>query len=230
MGKEAFQKGIQKYIQKYANDNADWNNLVEILDAETPLDMKKWSEVWVNQSGRAIFSDNIEYDAQNKIKKFEIRQQAEDKSNNVWPQIFQIGLVYSNEVKVLTANIVEKSLILKEAIGLKKPLFIIYNYNGFGYGVFPLDGNYLNAISSLKDEVARASAYSNLYENTLIGNISPEKAFDSFFKGIQTEENEFVLRIASNNLNTIYWRKTTKQSAETAYLLFVYSFTSEFIS
>lgn len=211
MGKEAFQKGIQKYIQKYANDNADWNNLVEILDAETPLDMKKWSEVWVNQSGRAIFSDNIEYDAQNKIKNFEIRQQAEDKSNNVWPQIFQIGLVYSNEVKVLTANIVEKSLILKEAIGLKKPLFIIYNYNGFGYGVFPLDGNYLNAISSLKDEVARASAYSNLYENTLIGNISPEKAFDSFFKGIQTEENELVLRIASNNLNTIYWRFFTEK-------------------
>ncbi|WP_343613275.1 M1 family aminopeptidase [Flavobacterium sp.] len=211
MGKEAFQKGIQKYIQKYANDNADWNNLVEILDAETPLDMKKWSEVWVNQSGRAIFSDSIEYDAQNKIKNFEIRQQAEDKSNNVWPQIFQIGLVYSNEVKVLTANIIEKSLILKEAIGLKKPLFIIYNYNGFGYGVFPLDGNYLNAISSLKDEVARASAYSNLYENTLIGNISPEKAFDSFFKGIQTEENELVLRIASNNLNTIYWRFFTEK-------------------
>ncbi len=211
MGKEAFQKGIQKYIHKYANDNADWNNLVEILDAETPLDMKKWSEVWVNQSGRAIFSDNIEYDAQNKIKNFEIRQQAEDKSNNVWPQIFQIGLVYSNEVKVLTANIIDKSLVLKEAIGLKKPLFIIYNYNGFGYGVFPLDGNYLNAISSLKDEVARASAYSNLYENTLIGNISPEKAFDSFFKGIQTEENELVLRIASNNLNTIYWRFFTEK-------------------
>ncbi len=32
MGKEAFRKGIEKYIQKYANDNADWNNLIEILD------------------------------------------------------------------------------------------------------------------------------------------------------------------------------------------------------
>jgi len=211
MGKDAFQKGIQKYIQKYANDNADWNNLVELLDAETPLDMKKWSEVWVNKSGRAIFSDKIEYDAQNKIKKFEIFQKAEDKSSNIWPQIFQIGLVYTNEVKVVTANITDKSLVVKEAIGLEKPLYIIYNYNGFGYGVFSLDGNYLNAVSSLKDEVARASAYSNLYENTLIGNVSPEKAFDSFFKGIQTEENELVLRIASNNLNTIYWRFFTEK-------------------
>lgn len=211
MGREAFQKGIQKYIQKYANDNADWNNLVEILDAETPLDMKKWSEVWVNKSGRAIFTDKIEYDSKNRIKKFEIGQQAEDKSDNIWPQIFQIGFVYADNVKVLTANIKEQNLVLKEAVGLEKPLSIVYNYNGFGYGVFPLDGNNLKYIATLKDEVARASSYSNLYENTLIGNVSPDKAYDCFLKGIQTEENELVLRIASNNLNTIYWRLFTEK-------------------
>ena len=206
MGKEAFQKGIEKYIKKYANDNADWNNLVEILDAETPLDMKKWSEVWVNKSGRAIFTDKIEYDAQNKIKKFEIEQKAEDKSGNIWPQVFQIGLVYADNVKVLNVNIKDKNLLLKEAVGLEKPLHIVYNYNGFGYGVFPLDGNDLNYISTLKDEVARVSSYSNLYENMLAGNVSPTKAYDCFFKGIQTEENELVLKIASNNLNSIFWK------------------------
>lgn len=211
MGKESFQKGIEKYIQKYANDNADWNNLVEILDAETTLDMKKWSEVWVNKSGRAIFSDKIEYDAKNRIKSFEIQQKAEDKSDNVWPQIFQIGLVYMNNVKVLTANIKDKNLVLKEAIGLEKPLSSVYNYNGFGYGVFPLDGNNINYIASLKDEVSRASSYSNLYENMLIGNVPTDKAFDCFLKAIQTEENELVLRIASNSLNTIYWRFFTEK-------------------
>jgi aminopeptidase N len=211
MGKEAFQKGIEKYIKKYANDNADWNNLVEILDAETPLDLKKWSEVWVNKSGRAIFTDKIKYDSKNRIAAFEIQQKAEDKSGNIWPQIFQIGLVYKDNVKVLTANIKDKNLILKEAAGLEKPLTVIYNYNGFGYGVFPLDGNNLDALSSLKDEVARASSYSNVYENTLIGNISPIKAFDCFVKAIQSEENELVLRTASNNLNTIYWRFFTEK-------------------
>ena len=211
MGKEAFQKGIGKYIKKYANDNADWNNLVEILDAETLLDMKKWSEVWVNKSGRAIFSDKIEYDAQNRIATFEIEQNAEDKSENIWPQVFQIGLVYADNVKVLNVTIKDKNLLLREAVGLEKPLGIIYNYNGFGYGVFPLDGNNLNYIATLKDEVARASSYSNLYENMLIGNVSPQKAFDCLFRGIQKEENELVLRIASNNLNTIYWRFFTEK-------------------
>ncbi len=214
MGKEAFQKGIQKYIQKYANDNADWNNLVEILDAETPLDMKKWSEVWVNKSGRAIFTDKIEYDNQNRITAFEIEQNAEDRSENIWPQVFQIGLVYVNEVKVVTANFTDKKLVLKEATGLEKPLAMVYNYNGFGYGVFPLDGNNLSHISTLKDEVARASSYSNVYENMLVGNIPPKKAFDCFFRGIQTEENELVLRIASGNLNTIYWRFLTQKQQD----------------
>lgn len=211
MGQEAFQKGIEKYIKKYANANADWNNLVEILDAETPLDMQKWSKVWVNQSGRAIFSDKIKYDAQGRISAFEIKQNAEDKSGNVWPQVFQIGLVYADNVKVLNVNIKDKNLLLKEAIGLEKPILVVYNYNGFGYGVFPLDGNHLNAISTLKDEVARASAYSNLYENMLIGNISPDEAFRCYFKGIQFEENELVLRIISNNLNGIYWRYFTEK-------------------
>ena len=211
MGKEAFQKGIQKYIQKYANDNADWNNLVELLDAETPLDMKKWSDVWVNKSGRAIFTDQIEYDAKNRIKSFEIQQKAEDKSENIWLQVFQIGLVYAKEVKVLSVNINDKNTVLKEAIGLEKPLAVVYNYNGFGYGVFPLDGNNLNYIVDLKDEMARASSYSNLYENTLIGVVSPEKAFDCFLRGIQTEQNELVLRIASGSLNTIYWRLFTEK-------------------
>ncbi|TPG29642.1 M1 family aminopeptidase [Flavobacterium pectinovorum] len=209
MGKEAFQKGIEKYIKKYANDNADWNNLVEILDAETPLDMQKWSEVWVNKSGRAIFTDEIKYDAQNRISDFVIQQKAEDKSDNIWPQIFQIGLIYADNVKIVDVNIKDKNLSLKEAIGLEKPLNIIYNYNGFGYGVFPLDGNNFNYISTLKDEVARASSYSNLYENMLIGNVSPSKTFDCFIKGIQKEENELVLKIITNQTSNVFWKFLT---------------------
>jgi len=210
MGKEPFQKGIEKYIKKYANNNADWNNLVEILDAETPLDMKKWSEVWVNKSGRAIFTDKIEYDSKNRIKKFEIEQKAEDKSKNIWPQVFQIGLVYKDTFKVIDVAVKDKKTVLKELIGLEKPLNIIYNYNGFGYGVFPLDGNNLKYIATLKDEVARASIYSNLYENTLTGNVAPHKAFDCFLNGIQLEENELVLKILTNNASAVFWRFLTE--------------------
>ncbi|PXY41643.1 peptidase M1 [Flavobacterium cheongpyeongense] len=209
MGKEAFQKGIEKYIQKFANDNADWNNLVEILDAETPLDMQKWSRVWVNQSGRPIITDKIEYDDKNRIKSFKIFQQAEDKSANIWPQSFQIGLVYAKKVKVVNVNFKNQNLLLKELEGLRKPLNVMYNYNGYGYGVFPVGIHNLNTISSLKDDLARASAYVNLYENMLAGNLHPSYVFAVFLKGIQVETNELVLKIIANQTNAVFWKFLT---------------------
>ena len=70
---------MQTYIKKYANENADWNELVAILDEKSPKDIKKWSEVWVNKSGRPIISDAIEY-KDGKITSFKIYQEAEDGS------------------------------------------------------------------------------------------------------------------------------------------------------
>ena len=215
MGEEAFQKGVQKYIQKYANDNADWSNLVEILDDETPIDMKKWSAVWVNESGRPVLKDKIEYDEQKRISNFEIYQQAENNSSNIWPQIFQIGLVYPENVKVIEVNIKDKNTKIKEVEGLPKPENIIYNYDGLGYGVFPVDEKKIESISSINDEVARGYSYINLYENMLAGNVATGKAFDCFFKGVLIEKNELVLKILSTNLSAIFWDfLTEKQQIE----------------
>lgn len=211
MGVEAFQRGIQKYIHKYANANADWENLVAIFDKETPVDIKKWSDVWVNQSGRALFTDQIAYDGAGAIKSFVIRQQAEDSSLNVWPQIFEIGLVYPDGTKLIKIDMNGRFTQVKEAIGLPKPISIIYNYNGYGYGVFPIDIDNLDKILEIKDEVARAYSYMNLYENTLIGKIAPIKAFESCLKGIVQEENELVVKLLSGQLNALFWKFLTEK-------------------
>lgn len=50
MGKEAFRRGIQKYVQTFMYDNATWDQLIEILDAETPVDLKAFSREWVDSA------------------------------------------------------------------------------------------------------------------------------------------------------------------------------------
>lgn len=50
MGKDAFRRGIQKYLAKYKYDNATWDNLLEILDAETTADLKAFSKEWVDEA------------------------------------------------------------------------------------------------------------------------------------------------------------------------------------
>ncbi len=215
MGEKPFQKGIQKYIEKYANNNADWNDLVTILDHQTAQDLRKWSAVWVTQSGRPIISDNIEYDELNRIKSFIINQKAEDGSENFWPQIFDIGLVYTNEIKVIKVSLTDKSVRLKNLIGMPKPVAIIYNYNGFGYGVFPLEKNSLASFPSIKNEVARVSSYINLYENVLNDNNSPILAIKTCIEGIRLEQNELIVNLLSGQINSLFWKYLTpKQQQE----------------
>lgn len=51
MGEEPFRRGIQRYVQTFLYGNASWEDLVDILDAETPEDVRSFSDVWVNQKG-----------------------------------------------------------------------------------------------------------------------------------------------------------------------------------
>ena len=210
MGTIAFKKGIQKYIQKYANSNADWEQLVEILDQQTPIDLKQWSKVWVNESGRSIISSQLEYDGNNHIKKFEISQKAEDGSSNIWPQIFEIGLVYPDEVKTMKVVLDGKMISIDSLKGREKPISIIYNYNGYGYGVFPVDEAEINKIAVISNEVARASSYINLYENVLVGNVAPVTALETLLKAIDNEKNELIVQLIAGHIRTLYWDYLTK--------------------
>lgn len=58
MGKDNFQRGIRKYLKKYAYANATWDDLIEILDAETSADLAAFSEAWVKQKGMPVITYN----------------------------------------------------------------------------------------------------------------------------------------------------------------------------
>ena len=210
MGKQAFKEGIQEYIRIYANGNADWNELVSILDKKTDIDMKAWSDVWVNQSGRPIITDSIDYATNNTISSFKVFQKAEDKSDKIWPQQFEIGLVYPDSTHVINVAIQKQEAIIEEAIGMLKPLDVIYNYNGFGYGVFPIQTETLDSFLSLEDEVARGYSYINLYEKTLNNDVSPIVAFNLFKSAILEEQEEVLVRLISGKLQSVFWKYLTE--------------------
>lgn len=212
MGKQAFKDGIQEYIKSFENDNAVWNDLVEILDQKTTVDIKKWSEVWVNNASRPIFDDLINYDVNGKITNFEISQTAENRSHKIWPQTFDISLIYNDRIKNITVNIDAEKIQIQEAIGLPQPKAIIYNSNALGYGVFPMNKKDLNFISSLKNDVARGYAYINAYENTLNGNIKATEVLDLFQKILRTEKNELLLNLLSNYTTSIFWKFLDKET------------------
>ncbi|RIW17020.1 peptidase M1 [Algoriphagus lacus] len=215
MGEEAFRSGIQTYIKTFANGSADWNDLVDILDRETEIDLQKWSDVWVNQSGRPIISAELKLDQNGSIAALSLSQKAEDGSEKVWPQLFDVTLIYEGEQKTFPISMQGKTLEISGVKGMEKPVTILYNSNGLGYGVFPLDLNYLSQQTKIENEVMRGQSYINLLENTLLGNVDPAKSFDVFRSGILTEKNEILAQLLSNQLSTVFWKFLSEKERET---------------
>ncbi len=210
MGEAAFQDGIKEYIATYKDDNAEWEDLIAILDSRTDTNLKQWSEVWVNQSGRPVFTDEISYGELGTITNFEISQTPEDGSEKVWPQSFTVGLVYADSVVEVQANIAGQKTVLTETHGLSKPEAIVYNYDGYGYGVFPITNETIEQTTKLEDEVARGYTYINIYENVLDGKISALDAINLMNQGLQTETNDLINRLMTNQIRSLFWKYLTE--------------------
>ena len=52
LGEDNFRDGLREYLKGHAFGNATWTDLINVLDARTPMDLQQWSRVWVEQPGR----------------------------------------------------------------------------------------------------------------------------------------------------------------------------------
>ncbi|MCT3958470.1 aminopeptidase [Elizabethkingia anophelis] len=206
IGEENFRKGISEYLRKYAYSNATWPDLITILDNQTPEDLQSWNKVWVNEPGRPIIDYTIKYKG-NKIENFKISQHPEHgDTQKLWPQEFQISLFYPDKIEKVDVRFSEKQQDIPELKGMQKPLFVLQNSSGIGYGVFNVDNDLISGFSLIKDPVSRASAYISLYENMLGGSgITPQELLHFFAGQLQKESNELNLRLITGYISGIYW-------------------------
>jgi aminopeptidase N len=217
MGKQNFQQGIREYLKKYSYSNATWNDLIAILSKYSKSNLHSWNKVWVNEPGRPVFSYDIKYNG-DKISDLSLNQSSEMGQPRVWPQSFTVKLVYPSASKILVVNAKNAKTDLIEAKGLPKPQYILFNANGAGYGLFPIDKEMMANLYDLADPLERASAYINAYENMLSGkSTKPEELLAVFLQGLSVEKNEMNLRLITGYLTNIYWTFLTAEARNAMY-------------
>ena len=211
MGPEAFRDGLREYLKTYAHGNATWPDLIAILDARTPADLQAWNQVWVNQPGRPVFSYHfITKDGHS--SDMVISQRAEDGSDRLWPQAFEVQLVYPNgRIKELTVNMNQARVLLPDATDMDAlPSLILFNSTGLGYGVFPVLKSLPALLPKLKSPVARAAAYVNLYENMLNGQaLSPAQLLSFVRQNLGREPEELNLKLLTGQASAVFWQFLT---------------------
>lgn len=205
-GEDSFKQGVNEYLKKYAYSNATWPDLIAILDKHTPEDLQSWNKVWVNDPGRPVIDYDLK-DKNNKIQRFMITQHPEyGKEKKIWPQQFRMSLFYADRVDKVDVKLSGRQQKISELRGKAKPLFILLNSSGIGYGVFRTDKALMTGFSLVKDPVSRASAYISLYEN-MLGNsgVSPSDLLHFYAGQLQQETTELNIRLITGYISTVFW-------------------------
>ncbi len=207
-GKETLRKGLSKYLKNYSYGNANWADLMAILNDMSEYDLKLWSNTWVNEPGRPV----IEYlfnDGQ-----LTINQQPEHgDTSKVWAQRINYCRIDNADKITEEVEILSEKTILHDVN--RKPDFILPTVNESGYGLFLMDDISLeyavNNVHLLDNELARGATLVQLYENFSHGKIHPVKYLKFLKTEIKVESNEQVLALACNQLTSIFWRFTSSK-------------------
>ena len=190
LGEEAFRDGMQEYLATFANGNASWPELIAILDKRTQTDLAAWSEVWVTTPGRPEFAVSADGAA--------LVQTDPAGAGRNWPQRFAVS--DGSRSYDLVADAARTMLPARGGL--------LFNTDGKGYGIFPVDFDLVSARWTGMSDLERGAQLVNLYEVMLNGDpaIAPSIYFEFLLSRIGSEDNELLAEEMLGQTGAIYWR------------------------
>jgi aminopeptidase N len=207
MGFDAFQKGLQQYLQTYRFGNADWDDLITILEHSTTKDLRTWSNIWVKEAGMPhyIVSTTLSADLRYHVT---VDQKDPTGKNRIWPQYLTFT-VHNNtyfikqEIFTNNANITTTPLSTE-------PIYILPNITERGYGYFELDPKskryLLQNIQTISDPLIRGIVWLSLREMVIDHKIDPEDYFSTLCSSLKTEQEEQLINFLVTDIQMTYWK------------------------
>lgn len=211
LGEETFQEGIQEYLSTFGMKNATWPDLINILDQKTQVDLKKWSEVWVNTSGRPVFKLETQESEQGIAASLsQVDMSGEGRS---WPQSFKMEVFNpaqngKKELEVVSADEPYEVNLDKSWNSFE----LLANSNGMGYGLFPVSYELLTSQWDELSELEKGAQLINMYESLLEptnvgqeGQASPTRYIELLKWVLIREKNQLLIGQALGQLRSVYW-------------------------
>ncbi|MFO7977730.1 MAG: M1 family aminopeptidase [Bacteroidales bacterium] len=207
MGEASFRLAVKEYLDTYAFDNADWDQLVYFFDKHSAENISQWSQAWVYEKGMP----RIDYQAhpgEDGLMTVELH------SNNLpddapYPsQWIEMAILTSEKHQqqewYLSGNQVDMTFLVDD----EKPV-LIPNGFGWGYGYFALreeDRTYLlKNIQAIGHDNVRAASHIMLYEDFLNGNINPLSYSATLIHNLKTEEHPLLVSYLLDITRTVFW-------------------------
>ncbi|MEZ4990470.1 MAG: M1 family aminopeptidase [Saprospiraceae bacterium] len=208
IGEEAMRNGLREYLQTYSYDNATWDDLIAILDQQSPEDLESWNRQWIKQAGMPEISVRPEI-SEGKMYGITVNS-GKTGSDREWGQQLELKCLHENGGYSLPVAMDQPSVSLVFDTLYPAPQLIIPNGDGYGYGYFELlktDSVYLlQYINRLQEPMLRGVSWLNLWENLVHHRLEAMDLLPALLGGIRTETDPLIRQSILGYLNTLYWK------------------------
>lgn len=204
LGEDRLREGLRKYIAVYAYGNADWPDLITILDDLTETDLKEWSRIWVEETGMPVIS--IEKNDSQPI--MTIKQSDPANNQRLWSQILEPAVF--SESGIFSKNLSLDKTEVQINISDSDYYLVLPDISGEAYGYFKTNEAsrdwLMKNLPQLKDPLHKATGILLLWEEMLHGVIPPGILFDSYLKILKNEDDQLNAERILFHLRTIFWK------------------------
>ncbi|MCB8963887.1 MAG: hypothetical protein H6536_02455, partial [Bacteroidales bacterium] len=206
MGEEVFQQGVQQYLKQYYMANADWDELISILDSLTPTNLKKWSRAWIEQAIMPTITAKINHN-HNGFTKLSLTKKTK---GSELPMEYSVKII-DKESQVATFNV--QHIKTQTSINIDTNCTnstILLNANGLGYGLFAPETNTIKELTSpqlhINDAVARASNLIMANELFLDGQINTSDYFAYLLSMLNKETEPQIRSHVLSLIEMVWWQ------------------------
>lgn len=197
LGEDDFREGMRTYLRDHRYGNADWRDLVSILNTYTHTDLDGWSRSWIESPGMPVYT----YDREQNT----IRQSSSLEDGSLWvqelhPLTWTNGQVSSTEVTISGPD----------AEMAADGDLVLLNGKGTEYGGFIFDAQSISTLSrsihTIPDRYLKGKIWLNMYETFLHGHISSQEYLNILMKATLTETDPQLVDHLLSRIRTVYWK------------------------
>jgi aminopeptidase N len=212
MGESEFRDGLRSYLRKHSYANATWDDLIAALAPRARFDLRSWSRVWIDEPGRPSIRTELHVTDAGLDS---LRLSAEDPEGRKrqWPQQLQVTVLCGGTGRDLHVDLRATAIDLTRDAGGCLPDAVLAGGQGWAYAGFQFDERssrfLMQNLAAVQDPLARAVAWSGLWESMLAGRLTPAALLPALVAALRVESDQQVASLLLNDLGTLWWQFVT---------------------
>ncbi|MFO7575673.1 MAG: M1 family aminopeptidase [Bacteroidales bacterium] len=204
-GDSLMRESLKIYLKRFSYDNAEWDDLISIMEDISGKDFKNWSDAWMREAGMPEIEARTEESTEGGYRIW-LRETDPSGKSRKWPQTVTSLVITENEripSKLVPGNI---SSFIESG---SKPLAIIPDTTGLAYGYFMFDEAtsewMLKSVNEISDPLTRGVMWINAWENLLDGRLDAGNLYKTALSSALQEENELLRNYLSGRISSLFW-------------------------